>query len=121
MPTIENGIDRRSQLLGLIAALGTLVQLLEQDSHCQWTGHFAGCLSRAETLRDDGFDQGALNLLSASLRSVYGGMGSFNDYVPARVDRETGQVALIWGMEAFERAASAVYDASMELVVIGRY
>jgi hypothetical protein len=121
MSTTDNGIDRQAQLRELIEALNGLVSVLEQDSGCKWTGHFVRCLTQAESLRDDGYDQPALNRLSASLRSIFGGMGSFNDYAPARVDGEIGRASRILGMEAFDGAAAAVYDAAMKLVVIGQY
>lgn len=117
----DREIDRRSQLEELIAALSQLIAILELDTSCQWNGHFVHCLSRAQSLRDAGFDQEALNRLSASVRCVFGGMGSFNDYVPARFNSLIGQYVEIEGMEGFDRVAGTVYDKAVELVVVGRY
>lgn len=121
MATNDEGIDRASQLEELVVALGRLITNLDLDPDCQWKGHFVQCLSRAQFLLDAGFDQEALNGLSASVRSVFGGMGSFNDYVPARFNSLTGQYAAIEGMEGFNRAAGSVYDAALKLVVVSRY
>lgn len=51
-------------------------------------------------------------MLSGSVMSVFGGMGSFNDYVPFKHGR------LIAGMEALDEASGRVYQAALALRVI---
>lgn len=104
--------DRASQLDELIRELGTLCDLLARDSECQWRRHFVSCLHQAQALADNPLDQQSLNLLSGSVMSVFGGMGSFNDYVPFKQGR------LIAGMEALDEASGRVYEAALALRVI---
>jgi hypothetical protein len=104
--------DRAAQLDELIKELGTLCDLLARDSECEWRRHFVSCLHQAEALADNPFDQQSLNLLSGSVMSVFGGMGSFNDYVPFKHGR------LIAGMDALDEASGRVYEAALALRVI---
>lgn len=72
--------NREEQLKVLVRSLENLTNSLEADPHSGWLNHFRHHLSEAQYLLKNGFTQDDLNSLSTSLRSVYGGMGSFNDY-----------------------------------------
>lgn len=102
-------MNRKSQLSNLKVELENLVGILRKDSGCTWLKHFEHCLESADILLENGFEQDQLNDLSTKIRSVYGGMGSFNDYVPP---------PNTWGNNEY---SGKVYDAAMELKVIGRY
>jgi hypothetical protein len=100
--------DRRAQLEELQTHLAALVGMLRLDPRCQWTRHFEACLHRAESLAG-GAPQDELNVLSGSVISVFGGMGSFNDYAPW----QNGQS--IRGMEALSDVSGAVYQSALAL------
>lgn len=104
--------DRAAQLDELIMELSALCDLLAHDSRCEWRRHFVSCLRQAEALAATPHDQPSLNMLSGSVMSVFGGMGSFNDYVPFKHGR------LIAGMEALDEASGRVYQAALALRVI---
>ncbi len=113
-------MDRVSQLDALIASLKELVEILANDPQCQWQKHFTDCLGCAEALRERGFDQQALNELSGSVRHVFGGMGSFNDYAPVKADPAPPGFKLIDGMDRLAAVANQVYDRALELIVVDR-
>ncbi|MDR7307944.1 DUF6966 domain-containing protein [Rhodoferax saidenbachensis] len=115
----ERSISGEAKLVLLIETLSELVTVLALDPSCQWHEHFQGCLSEAMGLRSGRVDQKALSMLSASIRSVYGGAGSFNDYVPVVFDA-AGSYAVIKGAEGFEALASRTYDLALELVASGK-
>ncbi|MEN5426216.1 hypothetical protein ABE522_07585 [Stenotrophomonas pennii] len=104
--------DRAAQLDELTKELSALCDLLAHDSECEWRRHFVFCLQQAEALAATPLDQPSLNRLSGSVMSVFGGMGSFNDYVPFKHGR------LIAGMEALDEASGRVYQAGLALRVI---
>lgn len=104
--------DRAALLDELIAELSLLCDLLARDSECEWRRHFVSCLRQAEALSGTPLDQASLNMLSGSVMSVFGGMGSFNDYVPFK------HGCLIAGMEALDEASGRVYEAALALRVI---
>ncbi|RXR07356.1 DUF6966 domain-containing protein [Pseudoxanthomonas composti] len=91
----------------------TLTKVLSLDGQCQWTAHFERCLSEAEQLGCKGLDQGQLSALSGRVMSVFGGMGSFNDYAPFRSGR------LIRGMESLDAISGQVYASALSLRVTG--
>src|SRR5690242_4874457 len=103
-------MDRSHQLEELVESLGELVAILKNDENCRWIIHFERCLERGRNLMNTGAIQSDLNDLSVSVMRVYGGMGSFNDYIPAHVDRSTGRPMLIKGMESFEAASGLVHE-----------
>jgi hypothetical protein len=85
-----------------------LVELLEKDPSCPWTHHFLKSLETARELQAKGFTQAQLNDLSGSVRRVYAGMGSFNDYIsPHHHVRE-----------AVYRASSDVWGRALEMMVV---
>lgn len=101
--------DKTEQLITLKVELEKLVAILRQDEACTWFPHFDRYLARTTYLLEAGFEQNQLNELSSSIRSVYGGMGSFNDYVPPKG---------LWGEQKF---ADHVWDAAMALKITGEY
>jgi hypothetical protein len=115
--TLERkSMERTNQLDELIEALSKLTEMLTLDSSCQWRRHFEHCLVNARELRSNGFEQSNLNELSGSIRYVYGGMGSFNDYAPIAAD-ETGSFSVIGGMEGMDVIANHVYERALNLMV----
>ena len=101
--------DRRVQLEELRARLAALVKVLSLDPRCKWSRHFSACLHQAQSLSAAAPEQDKLNALSGSVMSVFGGMGSFNDYVPWH----NGQV--IRGMEVLDEVSGAVYESALAL------
>jgi hypothetical protein len=99
---------RRQQLINLTETLRDLISVLQKDTACLWTPHFRESLAQAESLLASGFTQEDLIMFSARVNSVYGGSGSFSEYVPP------GE-----GTENFETFAGAVYDWALELRVVG--
>ena len=109
--------DRPEQLQNLVACLVDLERLLLLDPRCQWTRHFSQCLATARLLSSAGASQEQLDQLSGSIMSVYGGMGSFNDYAPARSAGD-GVLAVIPGMEKLPEVSKRVLDAALSLRLI---
>ncbi len=110
-------MNRKTQLDQVIEVLEKLVSLLELDPACQWTSKFKLDLEHALQLMKTSFNQDDLAMLSSSIRSVYGGMGSFNDYMPGRYDRSTGKcVSFPWADE-FDVLSGKLFDSAMALVV----
>lgn len=99
----------------LIDALTRLVVLLELDPACQWTQHFASELKQACQLREKEIGARELAELSTSIRHVYGGMGSFNDYAPAVYDAATRRYVVIPGTENFDSVRCEVFDLAFAL------
>jgi hypothetical protein len=110
--------NRREELEALNAHLGELVLMLTRDSLCKWRAHFATCQQRASSLLSHGFTQGDLNELSGSVKHVYGGAGSFNDYAPVRANAD-GTFGIIAGMDHLSELSSKVYDSALAIRVIG--
>ena len=104
--------DRRTQLESLIGHLAALTDLLALDPKCQWRRHFVSCLLEAKSLSTSSPDQQQLNGLSGSVMSVFGGMGSFNDYAPFQNGR------LIPGMEPLTEISGQVYQSALSLRVV---
>jgi hypothetical protein len=109
-------MNRSRQLDTLIASLSALVAVLSLDPRCQWRKHFEECLFSANCLKTSGSAQSQLNELSGSVRSVFGGMGSFNDYAPLSAN-PNGSFHVIHGMERLDQSASAVYENALALMV----
>jgi hypothetical protein len=108
---------RPLQLQNLVAHLADLEQILAKDASCQWTGHFSRCLSTSKWLSSADASQDQLNDLSVSVMSVFGGMGSFNDYAPVRPVGD-GTFAVIPGMESLANASANVYDSALSLRIV---
>jgi hypothetical protein len=108
---ILGGMNSRSeQLQRLIQSLEELVTILRGDPSCSWTSGFETHLSDAQRLQSIDFTQDDLSLLSGSIMSVFGGMGSFNDYVP----RDGGYVSPHL-LRDFQLAIARVYDDALNL------
>jgi hypothetical protein len=104
--------SREAELHALVQSLTKLVEILRKDNECNWLHGFEGALMRAKEL--DPMDQDSLSSLSASIMSVYGGMGSFGDYMPTNWENPKE-------MKEFDLCSGAVYDNALKLRVIGRY
>lgn len=110
-------MTRSEQLSLLIENLRAMISLLDLDSSCIWAPHFKKSLKDAIDLSKSPLNQNDLAALSSSIRSVYGGMGSFNDYFPAQYDTATGRcISFPWADE-FDRLSTLVFDRALALVV----
>ena len=109
--------NREKQIDKLIEALEKTIKILRHDKSYQWTRHFSTCLQDAKELQNKGFNQEELNQLSATIMSVYGGAGSFNDYAPSTFSKDTGKVTVIQGMEELSHWSKLVYQYAVELRV----
>ena len=110
-------MNRAAQLDTLAASLMELTEVLSFDPRCQWRRHFELCLATARQLRATEFSQIQLNELSGSVRSVFGGMGSFNDYAPVSLAQD-GSVSVIPGMERLDQIAGQVHENALALMVV---
>jgi hypothetical protein len=103
-------LDRTSQLRLLIGSLEVLVGLFERDPDSQWLPHFLRCLNEARELLTSGFTQNQLNVLSRSIRSVYGGMRSLHDYYIPGHETLSSTIHDVSGQ---------VWERAMDLIVTG--
>ena len=110
-------MTRKDQLELLITDLREMVALIERDPSCRWIAKFRIDMANAGQLAATSFDQDDLANLSSSIRSVYGGMGSFNDYLPARYDPITGRCVSFPWADQFDRLRTSVFDRALVLVV----
>jgi len=101
----------------LTVALLRLVSLLSLDSGSQWTRKFESDLQWARSLKGKQFDAIEFSNLSTSIRHVYAGMGSFNDYAQATYDPTTHRYIPIPGTEDFDAVRSTVFDLALALVI----
>lgn len=92
----------------LIQSLTAIIDLMRQEDDCHWLQGFEGFLLSAGQLKQ-GYTQDDLIGLYASISSVYGGMGSFNDYIP---DKD-GEIAP-WAND-FDLLRSLVYEQAFAL------
>ncbi|MBK7546075.1 MAG: hypothetical protein IPO76_10180 [Elusimicrobia bacterium] len=95
----------------LIIELEKMVTMLRRDTSASWTRGFEGFLAEALDLKKAGYPGDGVRGLCGSVRSVYGGMGSFNDYFPQ------GGVS----GEEFERVSTRIYELANEIRVISSY
>lgn len=110
-------MNRSAQLDSLAVSLMELTQILSFDPQCQWRRHFEQCLATTRQLKATEFPQNQLNELSGSVRSVFGGMGSFNDYAPVTLS-QCGSVSVIRGMEHLDQIAGQVHENALALMVV---
>ncbi len=101
--------DPDAPLHTLVETLSRLCGLLLRDPGGPWYRHFAACLQQAREQRAGPGDLAALHALADRVLSVYGGMGSFNDYVPRHEGR------WIAGMEELEALSVQVWQAAHAL------
>ena len=110
-------MNRSAQLNTLAVSLMELTEVLSFDPGCQWRRHFEQCLATARQLKATEFSQNQLNELSGSVRSVFGGTGSFNDYAPVTL-AQGGAVSVIPGMERLDQIAGQVHESALALMVV---
>ncbi|MCZ4374317.1 hypothetical protein O4H50_21240 [Vibrio diazotrophicus] len=108
--------SRKSELKRLILALEHLCVHLRLDDKCVWTAHFEQQLICAQQLDKNGFTQADLNELSSSVRSVYGGMGSFNDYYNPNYSIQRSLI--IKQLGSSPELSSRVYEFALDLMVV---
>jgi hypothetical protein len=113
-------MNGEKQLEKLITSLGELVTILSNDPSCQWQKNFSTALSRAKQLKSVGYDQNDLNELSNSIREVFCGSDSFNDYLPGTFDSTTNEFTMYSGMEQLVKVSGIVHDCTLELMVIDK-
>jgi hypothetical protein len=113
-------MNGEKQLERLISCLSELVTILSNDPRCQWQKHFSSALSRAKKLKLFGYDQSDLNELSNSIRDVFCGSDSFNDYLPGTFDSTTNYFTMFSGMEQLVKVSGIVHDCALELMVIDK-
>jgi hypothetical protein len=99
--------DKVKILDELVGELEKIVSLLRSDTIGSWTRGFEGFLAEGLELQKVGYPDRGIRDLCGSVRSVYGGMGSFNDYFPRGVSPEE-----------FEKVSSRIYELSDEIRVI---
>tara|TARA_B100000614_G_scaffold255651_1_gene273015 strand:+ start:2024 stop:2383 length:360 start_codon:yes stop_codon:yes gene_type:complete len=109
---------RKKQLDKLIQALEHLCIHLRLDKGCPWIDHFENQLEKAKSLTNSQFSQNDLNELSSSIRSVYGGMGSFNDYYNPSFSKQRNKIIKQLGSSV--DLSEHVYEYALELKVIGK-
>lgn len=115
--TIE--MKKFTELDQLIEALVRLLSLLALDPECQWTHKFSSNLAWARQLQSGQVSASDLANLSSSIRHVYGGMDSFNDYAPVAYELGTRSYISIPGAEDFDMVRSEVFDLALALVAAG--
>ena len=111
--------NRSNDIRTLEASLIHLVEILRLDPSTQWCRFFETHLNTTKTLLAGKYSQSDLNDLSASIMRVYAGMGSFNDYVPGRLDVESGRFVVFPGAERFAEISSDVHTRALALRIIG--
>ncbi len=99
----------------LHAALERLVELLKRDPGNRWSAKFENDLTASKALIDGTFSQDVATKLSQSIVSVFGGMGSFNDYSPSVYNAATGRYVAIPGCDDFGEVTTRVHDAAIGL------
>ncbi len=100
-------------LSDLKLAISRLCMHLKIDKSCIWTAHFEKQISHIQDLIEYGYVEENLYELSSSIRSVYGSMGSFNDYYNPHQSKERN--ALIKQYGSSSDLASNVYDLAIKL------
>ena len=89
--------------------------MLYLDKQCAWTEKFERDMDRASQLLEHGFSDRDLASLSTTIRYVYQGMGSFNDYGPGLYNPKTGRYEAVSGTENFESLNQRVYELALNL------
>jgi hypothetical protein len=113
-------MNKTATLEKLVQALKRLVEILQLDPSCTWTAKFQNDLAKGIELLNGKYEEDDLRSFSSSIRHVFGGMGSFNDYYPGKYDRLTGRYNRIAGTEDFEKIVKQVFDQSLELISSNR-
>ena len=100
-------------LSDLKSAIDQLCLHLKIDKSCIWTAHFEKQLKQIQDLIEYGYVEENLYELSSSIRSVYGGMGSFNDYYNPHQSKERNELIKQYGSS--RDLSSKVYDLAIKL------
>lgn len=94
-------------------AIEQLCLHLKTDDSCIWTNHFEKQLKLVNDLIEYGYVEENLYELSSSIRAVYGGMGSFNDYYNPQQSKERSKLIKLYGSSS--DLSSKVYDLAVKL------
>lgn len=108
-------MTKREILYTLTGELTNLVALLQLDAECPWVAKFEHDCATANELLRNGFSDDELVQLAISIKFVYQGMGSFNDYSPGIFNTATGRYDAIPGTENCEEVSKRVFDLSTKL------
>jgi hypothetical protein len=108
-------MTKETILQELIEALERLVTLLRLDPTCQWGKAFEENLELSKEMLAEGFSASDASKLSNSIRCVFQGTGSFNDYAPGKYNPSTGRYSPIPGTEDFEGIAEKVFNLANQL------
>lgn len=100
-------------LADLKLAIEQLCMHLKTDESCIWTNHFEKQLKQVNDLIEYGYVEENLYELSSSIRAVYGGMGSFNDYYNPHQSKERNELIKLYGSSG--DISSRVYDLAVKL------
>jgi hypothetical protein len=109
-------MKKQNILIELTKTLQRLTFLLSLDPSSIWTETFRRSSEIAEKMLDAPLDFAQLAQLSASIRHVFGGVGSFNDYEPMRFNPASGRYIPIEGAEDFDALRRKVYELSIALI-----
>lgn len=100
---------RKLRLGELERALGELVAVLERDRECRWIRVFRGFQAEARAYMTQDVTLDTWTGFLASIMSVYGGMGTFTDYVPPLRQDPQGGWFPAPGFEGLDALSSRVY------------
>ena len=100
-------------LSDLKLAIEQLCLHLKTDECCIWTNHFENQLKQVNDLIEYGYVEENLYELSSSVRAVYGGTGSFNDYYNPHQSKEKNELIKLYGSSC--DLSSKVYDLAVKL------
>ncbi|MDG2537748.1 hypothetical protein P5Y53_08760 [Dyella jiangningensis] len=109
-------MKRETLLNKLILDLAEMIALLGKDPSCRWAKKFESDLIAAKSVALSPIDPNAYASLSASIRSVYGGVGSFNDYVAGCYDPDTGRYTPFEWSDRLDQLSTTVFDGALALV-----
>ncbi|MFC3702865.1 DUF6966 domain-containing protein [Reinekea marina] len=105
--------QKEQVLIEIRSAIEQLILHLKTDKSCLWTAHFEKQLRHINDLIEYGYVDDDLYQLSSSIRAVYGGMGSFNDYYNPNQSKERNELIEKFGSS--NDLSSKVYDLAIKL------
>lgn len=109
-------MKKQEILFELANALEQLNAMLSLDATSKWAGLFRHAAEVAKQMSDLPFDPSESARFSASIRHVFGGVGSFNDYEPMQFDPSSGRYITINGTEGFDALRRKVYELATALI-----
>jgi len=104
---------QNEKLQDLERLLGVLCELLALDPECNWLTHFQRCLEFTKEVSAKDYSKSRLEELVTSIRSVYGGMCSFNEYTPVTNTKESAAWMKKHGSP--KKIIDALYDLSCKI------